>query len=149
MDDLIAFLRARLDEDHERANASAGAPWVTLQGVGSSQVLVDPHAIRDAKWKFGTLGHVASVEHQVDADHIARHDPARVLAEVEAKRQLLAGHEPVRGAISWDVNGTPSYGLICEADSTDSEPVPWPCRHARLLASPFAGHPDYREEWRP
>lgn len=134
MEDLVAFLRARLDDDEERAKASAGAPWVTLQGVGLTQVLVDAQAIRDEKWKFGTLGHVASVERKVDADHIARHDPARVLAEVDAKRRLLTQFELRGNSVRRTVQ--PATGGVWDD-------------LLRLLALPYAGHPGYRDEWRP
>jgi hypothetical protein len=63
------------------------------------------------------------------ADHIARFDPARVLKEAAAKRALLDAYEAAREAGS-----TVGYreGL----------------RHAlRSLASAYAGHDDYREEW--
>lgn len=53
--------------------------------------------------------------------------PARVLAECEAKRQIVE-----------------------MADFAD-EPGAWPVyvKVLELLASVYADHPDYREEWRP
>ena len=68
----------------------------------------------------------------VDAAHIARHDPARVLAEVDAKRRTLNLH-PLR-----------SDGRICNED----EDI-YPCETVRLLALPYADRPGYRQEWRP
>lgn len=56
------------------------------------------------------------------AVHIARHDPARILAECEAKRAIVA------------------YDHVDLATYIDM---------TRLLALPYADHPDYREEWRP
>ncbi len=58
-------------------------------------------------------------------------DPARVLAECEAKRRI------VKAMVDHDgyAYGEPSYydvPLVLE-----------------LLALPYASHPDYREEWRP
>jgi hypothetical protein len=58
------------------------------------------------------------------AEHIARWDPARVLAEVNAKRRIL--DEAVR--------------LM----SYDGE-----FQFLELLALPYADRPGYREEWRP
>jgi hypothetical protein len=85
MDDLIAFLRARLDEDAELARQAeqvGGAPsWdrtadvLLLPGLQTRRRLADrgvPDALQGA----------------VEA-HAARHDPARVLAEVDAKRRRL------------------------------------------------------------
>ncbi|MFE3762284.1 DUF6221 family protein [Streptomyces sp. NPDC059104] len=85
------------------------------------------------EWQHpGTDHHVASVPLDSDRAHIVRHDPARVLAEVDAKRQVLAHIE-------------------AQLDRTDT---PWwfddtltPVLH--LLALPYAGHPDYRKDWRP
>lgn len=58
--------------------------------------------------------------------HIVRHDPARVLADCEVKRRILelAG-----------VKETERPGIL--------GPV------AALLASSYADHPDYSEQWRP
>ena len=64
------------------------------------------------------------------AEHIARHDPARVLAEVEAKRALIEetirpwlGNDQTTGRIAWVA--------------------------LRLLAWPYADRPGYQEVWRP
>ena len=57
------------------------------------------------------------------AGHIARHDPARVLREVEAKRQILQLHDEECCAVCLDdVQGCPTY---------------------RALASIWCGHEDY------
>lgn len=56
--------------------------------------------------------------------------------DVEAKRLLLELH--------------PYAGLLSAPESC--EPcvvVPGPCPTLRLLALPYAGHPDYRDEWKP
>ena len=61
------------------------------------------------------------------ARHIARHDPARVLAECEAKR-LIVEH--------FSETGIDFLGEIAR--------VP-----LRALAAVYADHPDYDEAWRP
>jgi len=61
-------------------------------------------------------------------DHIARHDPARVLAECEAKRAVVGLHPEMLG---W-----------CQGCAHES----YPCRTLLALALPYADHPDYREE---
>ncbi len=60
------------------------------------------------------------------ATHIAHWDPVRVLAECDAKRRIVEQVE--------DVKWTGSYAV---RDTV-----------LRLLALSYAGHPDYREEWR-
>lgn len=62
----------------------------------------------------------------------------RVLAECEAKRQILAAY----GEHLWL---DPGDRDACDAASS-AEPA---VTMLRLLALPYADHPDYREEWRP
>src|SRR6266550_3786728 len=76
MDDLVAFVTARLDEDEAAARESyyEGQRWLTEEeGV--------------YRWPDDELVHTA--DRKADARHIARHDPARALREVEAKRAIL------------------------------------------------------------
>jgi hypothetical protein len=74
MDDLTAFLNARLDEVEAAAKAASGTDW------GQALTFVtDEGGARVAE--------AASVR---TAIHIARHDPARVLREVTAGRRLIA-----------------------------------------------------------
>lgn len=141
MDDLIAFLRARLAEDERTARAveDRSAPW-------------DGQWMADGNSAVRTLnGHVLFYRHGAAplkpglTEHIARHDPARVLREVAAKRELLDEHQDVNdGLCGTCVNsdwGYPTHG--------GSSPQNFPCRTLRLLALPYADHPEYREEWRP
>ncbi|MGW4749028.1 DUF6221 family protein [Streptomyces sp. NPDC004290] len=153
MSDLIAFLRARLDGDERVARAAhrPGGPAVGARDVAPG---------RDG---VGTGDVPASAE----ADHIARHDPARVLAEVYVKRQLIeasaAGCPPVCGA-----EGRHSFGRSCALawmgpveeddggrwlhDDTGARFAAPPVTTEwtlRLLALPYSRHPDYRGEWRP
>ena len=86
--------------------------------------------------------------------HIARHDPARVLAECEAKRRI-AGLHFVGDAEDWD----PEHWAcrLCQWDEDCDSPKHehqhgsgrFPCETLRALALPYADHPDYRGEWRP
>src|SRR3954466_10372054 len=92
-DDLVARLRhawdereRQLDEDEKVAQESAGAPWST-DIPGAVHVSA---AARAGNRAWRTLGHVAHVDHDADRDHIARHDPARVLTEVERGRRDIA-----------------------------------------------------------
>lgn len=66
-----------------------------------------------------------------DGAHIVRHDPARVLREVEAKRRLLAACAEYDDCPA----GMSGSGLAYHVEE--------------LLALPYADHPDYRDEWRP
>ncbi|RZE89168.1 DUF6221 family protein [Streptomyces sp. SCA2-2] len=142
--DLIAFLRARLDEDEAVARGTT-MPLDWHQGPGddpdwttSEMVLMWPpehHTPyeQDKHWRGLTA------EPEGLAAHIARHDPARVLAEVEAKRQIVKAH------------GRLDVSEFCETcDGPSGIPGrPYGCTTVRLLALPYADHPDYRDAWRP
>lgn len=106
-DGLVAFLRARLDEDEQAARSAEDDGWEAE----------DVHSV------------------SVDlAEHIARHAPARVLAEVDAKRRILD---------AWP----DSFGLW-SADQADAAKT-MKVAVLLLLAVPYAEHPDYRPEWSP
>jgi hypothetical protein len=127
-DDLVAFLRARLDEDEATARAAAGLRWFLDSTEDSDQRSIrytGPSTLRP-----GDLAdyYVADRVDEHDAAHIARHDPARVLREVEAKRAIVDAYEnSTEGSIVWDVLGFA----------------------ATTLAAIWRDHPDYRQEWKP
>jgi hypothetical protein len=113
-DDLIAFVRARLDEDESVARQMTAEP-------GGFYLEAETDATN-----IMTVG-----------AHVYRWSPARVLAEVKAKRQLL---ECLVGA-----TGKGTSRLVANDE-------PWAIggdHLVKLLALPYASHPDYREEWRP
>lgn len=123
MDDLVQFLRARLKEDERTAR---GVLW---EGSGNTLSWDLPAS---ATVEVGTDEFYAG--DSTVAQHIARHDPARVLAEVDAKRRIVdhVAHE------------LEDHG----ADNPwwyDDKLLPI----LRLLALPYADHADYRAEWRP
>ncbi|MEU3507694.1 DUF6221 family protein [Streptomyces longwoodensis] len=119
---MVEFLRARLAEDAEVAQDATVGPWSAEHPEGHWGD--DPEARLVGGGKI--LGSLSNdYNGHLNADHIVRHDPARVLAEVEAKRRMIE-----------DTWGGPDYQDMWE-------------HHMRLLALPYAGHPDYREEWRP
>lgn len=118
--DLIAFLSARLDED-ERATRSVAADYG------------DTWTVAGEDWVRGSNGADVISEPGAPTAHMARHDPARVLREIEAKRQILALH-------GGDLAKQSMFCGHCEHDT--------PCPTLRLLALPYADHPDYRDVWR-
>jgi len=74
--------------------------------------------------------------HPAIALHVALHDPARVLREIEAKRRVLARHalRPATGnpELPWD-----------NRDDCQYDGETWPCGDLLDLASPYGDHPDY------
>jgi len=127
MTDLVAFLRARLDEDE--ATARAASP-----GLG---------------WARGFIqGADEDIDIAADEAHIVRHHPARVLREVEAKRAILELH---KGEPSIHAVPPGSGPLYCMSDGVDDGwyNVEWPCATVRAVAAVYRDHPDYDEVWKP
>lgn len=98
-----------------------------------------------------------SVAYEVPAcvgGHIARHDPARVLAEIAAKRRVLARHCRADRADHIYRERIPIYMCVgCEYEPTWDDPQPRTpdindCPELRDLAAIWNTHPDYRERWR-
>lgn len=134
MTDLVQFLRDRLDEDEQAATGASAGPWkpwrgkALLHGLGQLE-----HAVTLPGEGIGSRASIVTAS-WMDAEHIARHDPARVLAEVDAKRRI----------VDYLVEELEDQG----ADNPwwyDDKLLPI----LRCLALPYADHPHYREEWRP
>ncbi|XVQ08171.1 DUF6221 family protein [Spirillospora sp. CA-255316] len=130
--DLVEFLRARLAKDEQIARACSGAPW---SASPSGTVHLDTAA---AGGEPSGTGFVASVENGAYAEFIARYDPSRALREVAARRQIVDDYD--KGA--W---------VLEQGQRTEAAEAAHAARLAvlRLLALPYAHHPEYREEWRP
>jgi len=107
-DDMVQFLRTRLDEEQREAETALKRTTTTRRMIQGQWVedTVQPPEWRRSAWP-----------------------PARVLAEVDAKRKRLKQIEDAINA------GHDSYDLAATL-------LP-------LELLPYADHPDYRDEWRP
>jgi hypothetical protein len=146
MPDLTDFLLAQIAEDEAVARACQQQSWVpTIEKSGDWRtgetfdmgridcVFVDSEDSR---------GLVATSEHVI---HAARHDPARVLAECEVKRRIVAEH-PHRFSQGADSG----YGCIADDEwecLTCQQQYHW-CATLKALAQPHANHPQFQPEWR-
>ena len=123
MSSLTEFLLARLAEDEA----------VARRGISSQ---ADPE--NGWGYKNGALTpHVGIIHEAVQAEHITRWHPARVLADVEAKRAVVKLHESLSldgGSKLFDRVMLPSLQRV-----TDEV--------LRLLAQPYADHPDFDPAW--
>lgn len=131
MTDLVKFLTARLDEDEAVAN----------------DVRPDEYLSTRDNSELTTLGFDTQPYRTVAITS------GRVLAEVEAKRRILAIHQrntenggdldpDCTKCMSWETGVDPYDELV-----TDAEYDSWPCDTVKALASVYANHPDYRPEW--
>jgi hypothetical protein len=122
LDELITWLREQLDDDERVARDAAdhdsgrwfmGDKWNVFRAEDMTP---------DDDIECNELVVYGNVKPQ--SEHIARWDPARVLAEVDAKRRILETLHHEGG------------------DHLFSDTF-------RLLAAPYAGRKGWREEWRP
>ena len=134
-EDLLEFIEARLTEDQAAAEAIDVPDWRSESSWMSE--LIDP--LPSQRRAYDGQFPLITAE---DVEHIARHDPARVLRDVPAKRRLLALHD-IRREVS-DFEGRVSTVIWC---ATCNEPD-W-CLTLKLLALPFADHPGYDPSWSP
>ncbi|MFD6113614.1 DUF6221 family protein [Streptomyces yangpuensis] len=132
-DALVQFLRARLDEDEQTARNATPGGWST-RNLGR-------HDLSAVIQGAAMLAQTDSPHGAADGLHIARHDPARVLAEVDAKRRLLELCSPPLVEVTGPGDGARQF--------VPGEGKPWGDDVMRLLALPYASHRDYREDWRP
>jgi len=174
-DDLVDFLRAQYDEEEAYARAASqsdhgatatGEHWVWECETTDRPVALDPamseyvegfdyspvglRSIEQYPSSVGPLSHLVVHGQQeirvVDAAHIVRWDPARVLAEVGSKRRILDEYTEARRREA----EKPGYDAVGRLETSLAKVVaPALERVVRLLALPYAGRPGYREEWRP
>jgi hypothetical protein len=134
MDDLAAFLNARLDEAEAVARRNVG-----VAGLSDSEEFGPSYP------DYQTYD---SEDINAACDYLNTFRPLRMLREIEAKRAIVAAHHPE----------TPSkYGLdvlrcaVCQTErgvwAEDRHADPWPCQTLCALASAWSDHPDYRQEW--
>ena len=126
--DLVAFLKARLDEEGDVARRCDGAGF-------SAELIAHGAAVDFGRGDLtGFLTAVARL--------VALHDPARVLREVEAKRHVLNRHtlSPAEGDPErpWD-----------DRDDCRFDGDLWPCDDLLDLALPYREHPDFPERYKP
>lgn len=86
-------------------------------------------------------GPIWPVDNGRDLWHLAI-DPARVLAECDAKRRIVARHYRDRRD---ECVGCGWTGPLDDARTGPGEE----CPEMQDLALPYADHPDYRDEWKP
>jgi hypothetical protein len=137
-DDLVDFLRARLDEDEQAARAATSGPWRhnpnkhwRKPGTSWFEEAVFSGPDGAAATCVAGTGETDDRQSMADASHIARHDPARVLAEVDAKRDVIRLAERAH-----DYHATFLSGFAAVMEDA-----------LRKFALAYAYHPDYKPEW--
>jgi hypothetical protein len=142
-EELTRWLGEQFDKDEQIARGCSGTEWRE----------------HPKNWVSAPPNRVALVVHDGDRTHILRHDPARVLREIDSKRQLLNDHpivprsiEPV--SVGGEEIGGPYYPFgcgNCHADPETGEVNGFGyCPTWRVIATVYTDRPGYRaEEWAP
>jgi hypothetical protein len=136
MNDLVRWYGEQLDEDERIAKAATPGPWVDQGGYVTDvgpKVQVTDYGTQDGEPEED------KPQGRADSAHIARHDPARVLREIDAKRQVLAAYEQASRY------ATTTWGQS-NADQSRARTLD---KMVRLLASVYSDRPSYRSEWAP
>lgn len=131
MEDLITWLRACLDDDEETAKAATPGPWKAINAdeYGAEVHTADGRTAVACSREGGGVG-------LEDALHIARHDPAAVLEDVEAKRAVLDEYE---SAIRFYAENTSPMTPDVETRGLGTA--------ITLLARAYRHRPGWRTEW--
>jgi hypothetical protein len=141
--DIVEFVKARLDEDEQIADLISSGGYQPQHwrltddkfDAPDLAVEIDGDRLVEVRALDGIIGGELDEDSGVVAYvrdgrnehlHIVRHDPARVLREVESNRELL---------------------LYCASELADDETVEWPALLLAKLAAVWSDHPDYRTEW--
>lgn len=126
---IVEFLKARYDEDEQVARAAAsGSWWAVDAGEYGAEVYTTGEVVAASR-EGGGVG-------LEDAVHIARHNPDRVLREIEAHRSIVAFYEalndhPMRSDAAFHWQRLAMKQTV------------------RKLARIYADHPDFDPEWVP
>jgi hypothetical protein len=146
VDELVAFVRACLDEDErvirDRWDSDGRARVATMWTGGEPGYTTVASDHGDGVW-------IADGREVTDARRVqVLFDPARVLAEVAAKRAIVDLHHRVDDDYP---NGWPE-NPSCAGCHAGYDEEPWTehindCPELRILAGIYAGRPGWREEW--
>lgn len=138
---LVEFLRARLGELERRAEGSGRVAWLNYRNADGSMHHTTVAAEAGDEWVVD--GQIATGWTSADVIY----DEREVLAEVAAKRRLIreafAHAAVIDGEWGCCHEEEQIEAGMCPDTHVDNLPI------LRLLALPYADHPDYREEWKP
>jgi hypothetical protein len=134
VNELVTWLRAQLDEDERVARAADAGRWLPEDKGITFEYRADDFHEGEAQARL-------VADSRANQYHIASWDPARVLAEVDAKRQMLDLADRLAADADDAAMGTHPEEAVTLAATA---------RFIRAtVALPYADQPGYRDEWRP
>lgn len=142
---IVKFLLARIDEDEAVARSAARGPW--LCGGGAHDAHVYAPEVRTSKvalFREDVIDRDYALSLN-DAEHIARHDPARVLAECAAKRRIVSAFEHGERLVL----EAEDMAVFSDLDRARLRGERNAMHAATIwLAEVYAEHPDFDPAWR-
>lgn len=158
---IATFLTARYGERGQRAQAAIACAQ-RFDWQPSGEWHVERGRVEDDEGFIVVYDEGAPTEEQ--AEHIALNHPAYVLADIEAKRAVLAEveswthhyndedpwHSCSQAVSNWQDDKSPGSG--CSDDERRGKPCDCDLDRRRLailapMARPFTGHPDFEPAW--
>lgn len=134
MSDIADFLHARIAERRALAEAAAALQGDPENGWG----IIDPSDYAQTEKRRWISPHIGMLHETESAEHIVANNPAVVLADCDTKLAIVNLMDETLKYAKGDTE-VDHYGALSNADDV-----------LRLLARPFAGHPDHKgEEWAP
>ena len=136
MSDIVEFLTARLDEDEAYAlNAAESVSRGWFEPFSGAVQFGGPEDNPECEM---ALTYDSGISR-----HMVRHDPARVLAEVKAKRAIGKAQQDFAARVA-----NASYkGYDALNYHRDRGTEAALMGTLRYLAAPYADHPDYQQAW--
>lgn len=146
---IVEFLEARIAEDEAVAKAASsstqGDEWESgNERRDSAMIYVRKPGGFDWVGSAREAVFTAQISNQsnwrAQPPHIARHDPARILREVAAKRAIIKAY------VDADIKAHDTYNFhedILNGESNGLETA------VEALAICWSDHPDFSEGWRP
>jgi hypothetical protein len=147
---LAEFLTARLNDAEIAVDRLADTDeWTVKESATDLEIETSDggwSAKPDWPWGCQDDDHWECGEHRSlsrdEADHIVRWQPRRVLADLEAKRAVVAELARHDGGIDWTIGG--GSGRRAARAIAIHETI---YRVCVLLAQPYRGHPDFDDDW--
>ena len=139
---LADFNDARLNDDENIARKATPGPWIDQGGYVTDvgpKVQVTDYGTQDSFG--GGQQEEEKPQGRADSRHIARHNPARVLADVAWKRLLIANWRALILRIDAEQDAEKREQLALTRHGLDQA--------AFLMAAVHDKHPDYQPDFRP
>lgn len=138
------------NRDNESAQADSSFAAFLLARIEDDRALAQ--AVVDGRPSNGSIGdaaiHVSGLPAATYA-HVLNFGPFRVLADCDARRQILEEHARRNFVTVASFTAVDSGATCSTCHAQNGDAVTWPCYTLRALASVHADHGDYCETWRP